>query len=52
MQLNTVRQNEEDDEEYNIRQLKLMTDSQFNALYVAFSKAGLDYQITLKGSMY
>ena len=49
MQLNTVRQNEEDDEEYNIRQLKLMTDSQFNALYVAFSKAGLDYQITLKG---
>ncbi|WPK12062.1 SepM family pheromone-processing serine protease [Lysinibacillus louembei] len=49
MQLNTVRQKEEDEEEYNIRQLKLMTDSQFNALYVAFSKAGLDYNVTWKG---
>ncbi|WP_230199367.1 SepM family pheromone-processing serine protease [Bacillus ndiopicus] len=49
IQLNNVRQNEEDDEEYNIRQFKLMTDSQFNALYVAFSKAGLDYKVTFKG---
>ena len=44
-----VRQEEEDDEEYNIRQLKYMTDSQFNATYVAFNRAGLDYQITYKG---
>lgn len=44
-----VRQEEEDDEEYNVRQLKYMTDSQFNATYVAFNRAGLDYQITYKG---
>lgn len=44
-----VRQEEEDDEEYNIRQLKYMTDSQFNATYVAFNRAGLDYNVTYKG---
>lgn len=44
-----VRQEEEDDEEYNIRQLKYMTDSQFNAIYVAFNRAKLDYQVTYKG---
>lgn len=44
-----VRQEEEDDEEYNVRQLKYMTDSQFNATYVAFNRADLDYQITYKG---
>lgn len=49
MKLTNVRQKEEDDEEYNVRQLKLMTDSQFNALFVAFSKANLDYQVTYKG---
>lgn len=49
MELDSVRQEEEDDEEYNVRQLKLMTDSQFNASYIAFSKAGLDYSITYKG---
>ena len=49
LSMNQVRQEEEDDEEYNIRQLKLMTDSQFNALYVAFSRAGLEYQVTFKG---
>ena len=49
LSMNQVRQEEEDDEEYNVRQLKLMTDSQFNALYVAFSRAGLDYQVTFKG---
>ncbi|KGR84001.1 SepM family pheromone-processing serine protease [Lysinibacillus odysseyi] len=47
--MDQVRQEEEDDEEYNVRQLKLMTDSQFNALYVAFSRAHLDYQVTFKG---
>ena len=46
-----VRQEEEDDEEYNVRQHKLMTDSQFNALYVAFQKANLPYTIEYKGVM-
>ena len=45
----SVRQEEEDDEEYNVRQLKLMTDSQFNATYVAFSRAELEYSVTYKG---
>lgn len=49
MPLNQVRQEEEDDEEYAVRQLKLMNDSQFNALYVAFSRANLNYSITYKG---
>lgn len=49
VQLKDVRQEEEDDEEYTVRQLKYMTDSQFNATYVAFNRAGLDYQVTYKG---
>ena len=49
VKISDVRQEEEDDEEYNVRQLKYMTDSQFNATYVAFNRAGLDYQITYKG---
>ena len=44
-----VRQANETDEEYNLRQLKLMSDSQFNALYVAFSRAKLPYEIERKG---
>jgi Lon-like protease len=44
-----VRQEGESDEEYRIRQLKLMSDSQFNALYVAFTRANLPYTITHKG---
>lgn len=44
-----VRQEGESDEEYSIRQLKLMSDSQFNALYVAFTRANLPYKITHKG---
>lgn len=44
-----VRQEEEDDEEYNLRQLKYMTDSQFNATFVAFNRAGLEYLVTYKG---
>lgn len=49
LDLKDVRQEEEDDEEYNIRQLKLMSDSKFNALYVAFSRTNLDYHVTYKG---
>lgn len=45
MELKDVRQEEEDETEYSIRQLKLMSDSQFNALYVAFKK--LVYHIRL-----
>ena len=47
--MNQVRQDEEDDNEYNIRQAKLMTDSQFNALYVAFSRTDLEYKVTFNG---
>ena len=47
--MDQVRQDEEDENEYNIRQAKLMTDSQFNALYVAFSRTHLDYQVTFNG---
>ncbi|CAM5218559.1 endopeptidase La OS=Lysinibacillus sphaericus OX=1421 GN=lon PE=3 SV=1 [Lysinibacillus sphaericus] len=39
MDIKQVRNPLEDDEEYNVRQLKLMSDSQFNAKYVAFQKA-------------
>lgn len=49
VKISDVRQEEEDEEEYNIRQLKYMTDSQFNATYVAFNRAGLDYSVTYKG---
>ena len=45
----SLRQEEEDDEEYNVRQLHLMTSSQFNALHTAFSKAELPYNVTYKG---
>lgn len=39
----------EDKEEYNVRQLKLMEDSQFNAKLVAFQQAKLPYNIQYKG---
>src|SRR6476661_200762 len=38
--INKVRREGENDKEYNIRQKKLMSDSQFNAITVAFSKVG------------
>lgn len=44
-----IRQEEEDEQEYSVRQLKLMSDSQFNALYVAFQKANLPYTIEYQG---
>ena len=49
MDISQVRNPMEDDEEYNVRQLKLMTDSQFNAKYVAFQKAGIQTKIIFKG---
>lgn len=49
MDISQVRNPLEDDEEYNVRQLKLMSDSQFNAKYVAFKKAGLDVDVIFEG---
>jgi PDZ domain-containing protein len=44
-----VRREGEDDKEYNIRQKKLMSDSQFNAITVAFNRAGIPVDITYDG---
>ncbi|ANU10457.1 proteases-like protein [Planococcus antarcticus DSM 14505] len=44
-----VRSPHESDEEYNVRQLKLMSDSQVNALKVAFEQAELPYEISNDG---
>ena len=49
LDVNAVRQQGEDDNEYRVRQLKLMSDSQFNALYVAFTKANLPFTVSYKG---
>ena len=49
LDVDAVRQPGEDDTEYQVRQLKLMSDSQFNALYVAFKKANLPYSVSYKG---
>ncbi|WP_339261692.1 SepM family pheromone-processing serine protease [Lysinibacillus sp. FSL K6-3209] len=49
MDIKQVRNPLEDDEEYNVRQLKLMSDSQFNAKYVAFQRAGLEAKIHFNG---
>ena len=49
LEVDAVRQQGEDENEYRVRQLKLMSDSQFNALYVAFTKANLPYTISYKG---
>lgn len=49
LQSNQVRNPDEDDEEYNVRQLHLMSQSQFSAIQVAFQKAGKPYEITSKG---
>lgn len=44
-----VRRAGEDDKEYNVRQLKLMSNSQFNAITVAFEKAGIPVNIDYDG---
>lgn len=46
---NQIRQEDEDDKEYNVRQLKLMSDSQFNAITVAYNRAKKPYTITNNG---
>lgn len=47
--ISKVRKDGENDKEYNIRQKKLMSDSQFNAITVAFAKAGIPVKITYDG---
>jgi Lon-like protease len=49
LQTNQVRNPDENDEEYNVRQLHLMSQSQFSAIQVAFDKAKKPYEITSKG---
>lgn len=49
MDIKEVRHDEEDEEEYTIRQLNLMSESQFNAIYVAFQKAKLPFEIQYNG---
>lgn len=44
-----VRSPHESDEEYNVRQLKLMSDSQVNALQIAFEQAELPYEVSNNG---
>ncbi|MCZ2257129.1 SepM family pheromone-processing serine protease [Sporosarcina sp. G11-34] len=45
----SVRRTGEDDNEYNVRQSKLMSDSQFNAITVAFEKNGQPVDIEFDG---
>ena len=44
-----IRQQNEDEKEYNVRQLKLMSDSQFNAITVAFNRANMPYTVINNG---
>lgn len=44
-----VRYDGEDDAEYMVRQQKMMTDSQFNAKYVAFTLANKPFEVTYNG---
>ncbi|MDN7241356.1 SepM family pheromone-processing serine protease [Planococcus sp. N028] len=49
LQPEQVRSPHESDEEYNVRQLKMMSDSQINALQVAFEEANLPYEVSNNG---
>lgn len=49
MDIEEVRHDEENEEEYTIRQLTLMSESQFNAIYVAFQRAELPFEIQYNG---
>ena len=46
---NEIRQEDEDETEYNVRQLKLMSNSQFNAISVAFDRANKPYTVSNNG---
>lgn len=45
----SVRKHGENEEEYNLRQKRLMTNSKFNAISVAFEKAGIPVNVDLNG---
>ncbi|MBB4824038.1 PDZ domain-containing protein [Sporosarcina luteola] len=49
MPVQKVRREGENDKEYNIRQRRLMSDSQFNAITVAFDRVGLPVDIQFDG---
>ncbi|ANU27880.1 SepM family pheromone-processing serine protease [Planococcus versutus] len=49
LQPEQVRSPHESEEEYNVRQLKLMSDSQVNALQVAFEQAELPFEVNNNG---
>lgn len=49
LEVNKVRREGENDKEYNIRQKKLMSDSQFNAITVAFERVGIPVDIAYDG---
>ncbi|QHJ70870.1 SepM family pheromone-processing serine protease [Planococcus halotolerans] len=49
LQPEQVRSPHESEEEYNIRQLKLMSDSQVNALKAAFETADMPYEVETAG---
>lgn len=44
-----IRQKDEDETEYNVRQLKLMSSSQINAISVAYNRANQPYEILNNG---
>lgn len=46
---NQVRNPDENDQEYNVRQLHLMSQSQFNAIHVAYKKAEKPFDIKSRG---
>lgn len=49
LQPEQVRSPHESDEEYNVRQLKLMADSQVNALQIAFEQAEMPFEVNTNG---
>ncbi|VEI04802.1 SepM family pheromone-processing serine protease [Kurthia zopfii] len=49
MREDEVHAPEESDAEYNKRQLKLMSDSQFNAKYMAYKTTGNEYKVNYNG---
>lgn len=49
MPAESVRREGEDDQEYNLRQQRLMDNSKFNAITVAFEKAGRPVLVDFKG---
>lgn len=49
LQPEQVRSPHESEEEYNVRQLKLMSDSQVNALKAAFETADMPYEVETAG---